>query len=51
MFPRSSQWPDGGMERGVETGRVELMKRKGVLGNERTDESGIEMTDCGVWEE
>lgn len=45
MFPRSSQWPDGGMERVVETGRVEMIKRKGVLGNERADESDTEMTD------
>lgn len=45
MFPQSSWWPDEGVERVVEIGRVELMERKGVLGNGDTD---IEMTDCGV---
>lgn len=45
MFPCSSQWPDEGMKKIVDIGRV---KRKGVLGNEGTDESDVEMIEeCG----
>lgn len=49
VFPGSSQWPYEGMERASGIGRLETLEGKGVLGNESTGESDIEMTDCGVW--